>query len=85
MKKKKENVCPCCGKHCSADNLHCSRGMKYFGVEEKKKKDKTVKLMLKCSHHLRHGNAKEETLSFLTEEEKEELTRLLKKCLDQWK
>ena len=28
-----KNVCPCCGRHCSVDNLHCPRGRAYFGIE----------------------------------------------------
>lgn len=26
-------VCPCCGRHCSVDNLHCPRGRAHFGIE----------------------------------------------------
>lgn len=25
--------CPCCGRHCSVDNLHCPRGQAHFGQE----------------------------------------------------
>ncbi|MGN1343914.1 MAG: MarR family winged helix-turn-helix transcriptional regulator [Traorella sp.] len=24
-----ENVCPCCGRHCNVDDLHCDRGREY--------------------------------------------------------
>lgn len=49
-------------------------------------KDETVILMLKCGHYLHHGLAEEneEVLSFLSHDEKNELTKLLKKCVEQW-
>lgn len=28
-----DNFCPCCGRHCPADDLHCPRGREYFGME----------------------------------------------------
>lgn len=28
-----ENTCPCCGRHCPADDLHCDRGREHFGGE----------------------------------------------------
>lgn len=94
----KPNRCPCCGRHCSADNLNCSRGMNYYGKEtehsghkgrqEGKIKDETVMLMLKCGHLLHHGLREraesEDILHFLSSEEKAELTALLKKCADSW-
>lgn len=101
LKKDSENLCPCCGRHCSADDLHCQRGKEYFsagsGGNHKNQppqhthhmpriNDETVVLLLKCGHYLHH-DLPEETegiLSFLSEEEKNELTRLLNKCLDNW-
>lgn len=29
----KNEVCPCCGRHCPADDLHCPRGRAHFGLE----------------------------------------------------
>lgn len=94
------SVCPCCERHCPADNLHCRRGEIYFGkVTDTDKhadrghghnmpdiKDETVFLMLKCGHYLHHGLDKksEDVLSFLSDDEKTELTKLLKKCIEQW-
>ncbi len=92
------NVCPCCGRHCAADNLHCSRGKSYFGQETEQTnekgryngniKDETVMLLLKCGHLLHHGLREraenEDILQFLSPEEKKELTMLLKKCIDTW-
>lgn len=91
------NVCPCCGRHCPADDLHCPRGKKYFGAEEGDTvehhahhmppiKDETAALLLKCGHCLHHGlteNA-DNILSFLSADEKNELTKLLNKCLENW-
>lgn len=98
MKQHFENVCPGCGRHCPADNLHCQRGKAYFGQEvgetrhnkgkEVNIKDRTVMLMLKCGHLLHHGLRKraesEDILYFLSEKEKNELASLLKKCIDVW-
>lgn len=93
------NVCPCCGRHCSADNLSCSRGKAYFGQETEKDhhakgrnelsiKDETIMLMLKCGHLLHHGLREraehEDILQFLSREEKNELTVLLQKCVNAW-
>lgn len=27
-----KEVCPCCGKHCPVDKLHCSKGKEHFGI-----------------------------------------------------
>lgn len=97
-----EGVCPCCGRHCPADSLHCSRGQDYFSRDaesdlQMKKFDKhesgrgfindeTILLMLKCGHYLHHGQIEsgDDLLSFLSDEERKELTELLKKCIEQW-
>lgn len=95
-----DSVCPCCGHHCPADNLNCPRGKMYFGQTEDTEKhsgrghgnnmpdikDETVALMLKCGHYLHHGltDENENILSFLSDDEKTELTKLLKKCVEQW-
>ena len=49
-------------------------------------KDETLALMLKCGHYLHHELTDENTdvLSFLSDNEKNELTKLLKKCIEQW-
>lgn len=93
------NSCPCCGRHCPADDLHCPRGKAYFGQESEQSqhakgrqggniKDETVMLMLRCGHLLHHGlrerAEKEDILSFLSQSEKNELTALLKKCINEW-
>ena len=98
MKPQSENhdVCPCCGRHCPADDLHCPRGKKHFegegGAAEHHNhhtpqiKDETAVLLLKCGHYLHHGlteNA-DNILSFLSDDEKNELTKLLNKCLEHW-
>jgi len=93
------NVCPHCKRHCSVDDLHCSRGRVYFGQEAEEFqhnknrkniniKDEAVILMLKCGHLLHHGLREraesEDILYFLSSEEKNELMLILKKCIDVW-
>lgn len=112
MKSQNIEICPCCGRRCTSDDLHCGRGKAHFGqtsdnsVDTAKGghggheghgghgghggaiKDETVKLLMGCGHTLHHGlierAANEDILSFLTAEEKANLTALLKKCLDAW-
>lgn len=112
-KKQKENetrvqdgkqVCPCCDRHCPAENLHCSRGKEHFGLPTDKNERKghgpreideknmsadeiVLILMRQCGHFLHHnmGGGEAAELSFYTEEEKQELIRLLKKCINEWK
>lgn len=99
-----ENICPCCGRHCSVDNLSYRRGLEYFGRTESGSRahhmrqhahdsgdmaadDKVISLLRRCGHHLRHnaGNTgSEQLLAVLSEEEKETLIVLLKKCLQSW-
>ena len=93
-----QSVCPCCERRCSADDLQCRRGMEYFGRETGEHsgrgrsgdvfgiKDEAAALMLKCGHYLHHGltEKNEDVLSFLSENEKNELTKLLKKCIENW-
>lgn len=97
------NSCPCCGRHCPADDLHCPRGRSYFGQEPEQSqshhakgghgpggniKDETVILLLKCGHYLHHdlreSAENEDILSFLSTDEKNELKKLLNKCLEHW-
>ncbi|MGN0107372.1 MAG: hypothetical protein ACI4A5_06735 [Hominilimicola sp.] len=101
--KNTEGICPCCGRHCPAEDLHCPRGRSYFGAGNDENrgnqhhcdgrasveiKDETVRLLLKCGHTLHHGlrekAAKEDILSFLSPEEKDDLTALLEKCIKNW-
>ena len=45
-----EEKCPCCGRHCSLDDLHCDRGRKYVRtgvIPEKKGKDDHKKRVTK--------------------------------------
>lgn len=65
------NVCPCCGRHCSVNELSCRRGMEHFGVEPETNMemkhhheqnradmtidDKVISLMRRCGHHLHHN------------------------------
>jgi len=37
MKENKCDRCPCCGRHCRRDNLHCKHGIIYFDKLESKK------------------------------------------------
>lgn len=92
------NLCPCCGRHCPSDNLHCQCGMAYFGQETEHSKhagrqggsikDETVMLMLQCGHMLHHGLREraesEDILHFLSQEEKKTLTVILTKCVSEW-
>lgn len=41
------NVCPCCGRHCNVDNLHCPRGRAHFGIETEPGQEE---------HHHHHGH-----------------------------
>lgn len=91
-----ESSCPCCGRHCPVDNLQCPRGRMHFGAEggeaeqqrhkPPKINDEAVALLLKCGHHLHHGPTEnlDNALSFLSADEKGELTRLLNKCVEYW-
>lgn len=76
MNSNENNVCPCCGRHCSIENLHCPRGRAHFGVEAKAGQgehhhhehdradmtidDKVISLMLGCGHHLHHNMGEDE-------------------------
>ena len=65
----KDLFCPCCGRHCSIENLNCHRGKEHFGQSEgaghdsrghRERRanaisDETVVLMLQCGHRLHHG------------------------------
>lgn len=106
--RKQEKVCPCCGRHCAAESLHCSRGMEYFGVSmtEEQMRDHRARLqredengplaervlgaMRRCGHYLHHtaGHGgpvdSEALLASLTEEEQQELLKLLGKCMQSW-
>lgn len=99
QRQEKSGACPSCGRHCPPDDLHCPRGRAYFGLEaeggqhDKKRReinieDETILLMLKCGHLLHHGLVEragsEDMLSFLSPEEKNDLTAALKKCADVW-
>lgn len=91
------NSCPCCGRHCPTNDLHCSRGMNYFGQKAEQSrqakgkhrantKDETVHLLLQCGHILHHElrerSENEDILSFLSLSEKNELNALLKKYVN---
>lgn len=78
----KENTCPCCGRHCPQDDLHCSRGRAYFGLEEAPAEDGVLMLLRKCGHLLHHGGV--QSTDVLTAEEKTVLEGLLQKLLDSW-
>lgn len=96
-------VCPCCGRHCSIEDLHCPRGMAHFGIEADgggsrnhhghRKFDidteaSAITLIRQCGHFLHHsmpgGGSDDELLSFLTDDEKTQLSEILKKCLKNW-
>lgn len=91
--------CPCCPNHCDIDNLNCGRGRDYFKTEtnqtknnhQKNKDESTMTLEEKtfskiraCGHFLHHSNNSVD-LNFLSDEEKQELIKILSKCLDNWK
>jgi hypothetical protein len=94
-----ENFCPCCGRHCSVENLHCPRGKAHFGIETDGEQsshhhisgnmtndEKVIALMRGCGHflhHNMHGNT-DNLLSALSENEKTELISILEKCLTSW-
>lgn len=101
------DLCPCCGRNCPRENLHCPRGKEYFGIETDTMSeergghhhghadadmtidDKVIALLRKCGHYLHHNKGKdnfdsEQSLSFLSNDEKHELITLLKKCLQHW-
>lgn len=86
-----EKVCPCCNRHCPADALSCHRGMEYFGASGarggrgegrgKPDEDEVVILLRRCGHALHHGHGGGGVkFDFLTEDERAQLTVLLKKC-----
>lgn len=92
-----ENTCPCCGRHCPIEDLHCDRGRAHFGGEgeshsfhgshESRPEEKALVLLRKCGHFLHHsGDAGNPArlLSVLTEEERLQLEYLLEKCLNSW-
>lgn len=94
-----EKNCPCCGRHCPADQLSCPRGRAYFGAvdgsrapadhapAEEKKEEKLIVLLRRCGHFLHHSAGTEDTASLLnalTTEERATLEGLLEKCLDHW-
>lgn len=88
--------CPCCGNHCSKDDLQCGRGKRYFaegGNEqslgkghahgapfENADEEPAVTMLRRCGHLLHHGGA-DNLLGPLTAEEKQTLCDLLGKCL----
>lgn len=85
-----ENICPCCGNHCSRDSLKCGRGRAYFGTESahgemhgghrlNENEEEAVRLLRRCGHALHHGEGL--NTDALTKEEKDRLSALLKKCL----
>lgn len=99
MEKNVEKNCPCCDRHCPADQLHCNRGREHFGLplEEERgghghgghgghghpNEDPLIMLLRRCGHDLHHSEGGAD-LSALTREERGELARLLQKCLDSW-
>ena len=54
MNSNSENVCPCCGRHCSAENLHCQRGMAHFGIKAAGEQEDHEKHEKFHNHHF-HG------------------------------
>ena len=40
MKENRCDHCPCCGRHCRRDNLHCKHGVIYFSKLESKQQIK---------------------------------------------
>lgn len=93
----KQQRCPCCGNHCNVEKLKCKKGKRYFAKEgedrlTERDEDEEVlsdgqklshdskKLLRKFAKGVRHGEI-EELLDNLTEDEKQTLFSLLKKCI----
>ncbi len=55
-----KEVCPGCGRHCPADNLHCSKGRRHFGVTEETKEDLNEKDRSGKDGHEKHGHGKKD-------------------------
>jgi len=92
-----ENCCPCCGRHCSVESLHCNRGRAHFGIDGVKDRhreniensdERLIVLLRRCGHFLHHNIGREgdtaPLLSALTDDERATLESLLEKCLNSW-
>lgn len=92
-------ICTCCPKDCTKENLHCPRGKQHFGIifdannnfhQQNHKNmsldDKVITLMKICGHHLHHKENldHEELLSCLNTNEKKQLFSLLMQCVESW-
>ena len=91
-----EQFCPGCSNRCPVDALSCGKGRAYFGIDNndggkrfgkgghgfKESSDEIVNLLRKCGHTLHHAHGEEEVkLDCLSESERNELKKLLIKCL----
>ena len=48
MGKNVEKNCPCCDRHCPADQLHCNRGREHFGLPLEEERGELARLLQKC-------------------------------------
>lgn len=79
--------CPCCQNHCSKDNLGCERGKRHFNIENSSNfepnslTEQVITDLRKCGHLLHHNKDldTEDLLSVFSEDELNELHRLLSK------
>lgn len=93
-----EKNCPCCENHCSVEHLGCPTGKEHFGIKDAERphpagqperaEDKVIVLLRKCGHFLHHNVGRDGDTASLLEglppQEREELARLLEKCLENW-
>lgn len=92
-----QKYCDQCENHCPADDLHCGKGRRYFGVESKEGEDRghgpfqgkaegPIGRLRQCGHMLHHGmtSGNDDLLSALSEQERAELERLLGKLVEDW-
>lgn len=95
-----KKYCNQCENHCPEDALKCGRGRRAFGqgqcenddghsrghgdYRHNKKSDGVLGLLQSCGHVLHHGEIGEDGLECLSNEEKEQLEKLLSKLLKNW-
>ena len=88
-----EQFCDHCENHCPASNPGCGYGRKRFGLKPENGHGKPhgglpegpLGLLRQCGHFLHHGSVGEDALAPLTEQEQQQLERMLTTLLDAWK
>lgn len=93
-----EERCPCCDRHCPAEQLSCPRGQAHFSAGDKgsghrtarpvREDEKMIVLLRKCGHFLHHNVGMDgdtaPLVNALCPEERAALEALLEKCLESW-